>query len=211
MLPEPILISDQEIKEGDWFYHPNKAFKSQIEQADEFTFNASIPIINGFNGYVCKKIIAGVSSLISIDFSLLSEEDCKKIGWIDVEKYKATHLTSFIWEPAKEWKFHYEEGFKTAQNLNKDKMFSLDDIKTSFWKCFENRSLGYSVTMGELELELNKSLQQPKVFDVEVEMETIWFNKRSGGTWQPFPDEETAISKKQPKITNNSIKVNKIL
>lgn len=35
---------------------------------------------------------------------------------------------------------------------------------------------------------------------VEIEFETLWLNKRFGGTWQPFPDEFATKRKKEYKI-----------
>lgn len=35
---------------------------------------------------------------------------------------------------------------------------------------------------------------------VEIEFETLWLNKRFGGTWQPFPDEFATKKKKEYKI-----------
>lgn len=64
-----------------------------------------------------KKIIAGIKDLPSIDFSLLSEEDCKKIGWVDVEK-----LCPCI---GNDFRFEWISGFKIAQFLN-DKLFRMN-------------------------------------------------------------------------------------
>ncbi len=35
---------------------------------------------------------------------------------------------------------------------------------------------------------------------VDIEFETLWLNKRFGGTWQPFPDEFATKRKKEYKI-----------
>lgn len=56
--------------------------------------------------------------------------------------------------------------------------------------------------------------------EVEIKFETLWLNKRFGGTWQPFPDETATVRKKDYKIIlpkeepytevqQNSLKVNK--
>ncbi len=51
------ITCDEKVKDGDWFYHPNKALASQIIKASEFTNNQGVIIINGFNGYMCEKVI----------------------------------------------------------------------------------------------------------------------------------------------------------
>ena len=73
MLPQPILVSDEKYNDGNFVLLPY-----------------SYDIVKCVNGTTfiegSKKIIAGIPELPSIDFSGLSEEDCKKIGWVDVEK-----------------------------------------------------------------------------------------------------------------------------
>lgn len=43
-------------------------------------------------------------------------------------------------------------------------------------------------------------VNNPSCESVEVKFETLWLNKRFGGTWQPFPDEQATESKKDYKI-----------
>lgn len=86
------------------------------------------------------KIVAGVEFLPSIDFSLLSEEDCKTIGWVDVEKLAEKIVINNNPNGAENFSMSVFNGlvkdiingFKIAQSLN-DKMFSLEDM-TSFAK-----------------------------------------------------------------------------
>lgn len=88
MLPQPILVSDEEIKDGDSLYYAttNVILKNYVSETprrkDDY------------------KIIAGIPELPSIDFSALSEEDCKKIGWVDIEKL-ADKYSNF--ERASKW------------------------------------------------------------------------------------------------------------
>lgn len=43
-------------------------------------------------------------------------------------------------------------------------------------------------------------ISNPSCEEVEVKSEILWLNKRFGGTWQPFPDEEAIKKKKNYKI-----------
>ena len=43
-------------------------------------------------------------------------------------------------------------------------------------------------------------VKNPSCEFVEVKFETLWLNKRFGGTWQPFPDETATVRKKNHKI-----------
>jgi hypothetical protein len=43
-------------------------------------------------------------------------------------------------------------------------------------------------------------VKNPSCKEVEVEFETLWLNKRFGGTWQPFPDEDATRKKRNYKI-----------
>jgi hypothetical protein len=135
-----------------------------------------------------------------IDFSALSEGDQKKIGWIDVEKLANEHFDLSI----EDWC----NGFQKAQELLSDRVFTLEDIKQSFWRCFENRGLGYIVTMGDLEVELNKSLSQPKSWAVEIEMEDIG---EEGWSGDDYTGEPVWNEKLVPKLTDGKIKILKIL
>lgn len=71
-----ILTSDEEIKEGEWRYnfYPRRPGFDAIDKA----------LITQI-GTTASKIIAGIEGLPSVDLSPLSEEDQKRVGWVDVE------------------------------------------------------------------------------------------------------------------------------
>lgn len=78
-----ILVSDEGINEGDRIIR-----LSNLEQSianDEWDNDTHDD---------WRKIVAGIPDLPSIDFSSLSEEDCKKIGWVDVEKLALKYVIS---------------------------------------------------------------------------------------------------------------------
>lgn len=191
-----ILVSDEEIKEGDFIgYSTLKVF-------------VPVQYLGGDLTKTERKIIAGIPELPLIDFSALSEEELKIIGWVDVEKlakekyqYVSENPPHVIITPENKLE-GFIEGFKAAQSLN-DKTFSLEDM----FACF---NLGIEFCEDEVhkfrKKEFNKFIQslQQTSWDVEVEMEDIGGYRQDSmnGCW---------ISKWQPKITNSSLKVTKII
>lgn len=190
-----LLLSDKEIKESDWYFDSTDKEGLypvyQRSQAPKF-----------YSG--CKKIIAGIPELPSIDFSLLSEEDYKTIGYIDVEKLAYEYYTSNEHYRAAD-AFHFSNGFKKAQSLN-DKMFSLEDMREAIaeaWNSCEDNENGETFT--QCFNRIIQSLQQ-NVWDVEVEMEFV----EDPSDYNSNP-QKLLPSIFKPKITNNSIKVLRIL
>lgn len=213
---EFILVSDEEIKEAT--LHINLS-TNEIEKASK---NLGINWANNARGVreQYKKIIAGIPELPSIDFSLLSEEDCKKIGAIN-------HLMLDAIDTTLKYADGYQEGVysvnfmypqdniayqkllkasKVAQSLN-DKLLNLDFLKwideeevpreDGVWIKYFNGKDNYLTTQ-----ELYKywqSLQQ-KSWDVAIETE-LNLNGKNGLDRARFI----------PKIIDNSIKILKIL
>ena len=139
-----ILVSDEEIKEGTLFIHPDKT----IERASR-----------DLDGGGLNKIIAGIEFLPSIDFSLLSEEDCKTIGWVDIYQLAFNECGN-----DSNGKANFIRGFKTAQSLN-DKMFSLEDIDNAYIQGRNDESI--SGNKKKMRVDYLQSLQQTE-WDVEV-------------------------------------------
>lgn len=158
MLYTPIIVSDEEIKnlqsvKGKW--HIEKSL-----------------IINQFPYYLtdlseCKLIIAGIEGLPKIDWNGLEEE----FGWIDVDDLASTIADDIHenWHVGEERDCAYlgaVQGFKKAQSLN-EKKFSLEDM----FKCFQ-AGIDYEKEGSILQPDAHgyiQSLQQPKVFDIEVD------------------------------------------
>jgi len=111
----------------------------------------------------------------------LSKQNCDEIfGVVDVEKLAREHSTDRFKKSDCPSAFNqtsiekdFIRGFNKAMELNKDKLFTIEDMgklwdfcinnKSSFWECLE-------------------SIQQPTEIDVEVEMEDIiQLKKRAGG------------------------------
>lgn len=160
----PIIVSDEEIKEGDWFNRKGKYYVLRFDPG-----NSEYWTVSGKKVYASssQKIIAGLDNLPEIDFNG-SEED---FGWVDVEKfakekyeYFSKNLPRTIITP-KDKIEGFIDGFKKAQSLN-EKKFTLDDLRNAFRAGRNN---------GENKTELNvndfiQSLQQPKSWNVKVEM-----------------------------------------
>lgn len=210
-----ILVSDEEIKEGDWciatYPHPTEHYLVQANNIVLGNVEHGKQLLFSHNNLTheirfCKKIIAGIPELPSIDFSLLSEEDCKTIGWVDVEKLADSLVNKVLLEEGKYWNdqdarepvyYGIIEGFKSAQSLN-DKRFSLEDMAGLLKYEYNNPMTGDYKTVTKNYIQ---SLQQTS-WDVEVEMEEILPSNGNVHDWnKPI----------QPKITNNSIRIVKIM
>lgn len=200
-----ILVSDEEITKHTKPCYCYNSIKNTWND-DVVLYQGVMPMYH-YRGF--KKIIAGIQEMPTINFSHLSEEDCKRIGWVDVDglaehssemqegTYTVQHKTTY--------KHGFEDGFQKCQSLNEN-TFSLEDMDKCFragqkWadkiKYYEEAPMFFSIFI--------QSLQQ-KIWDVEVEMEEYGFLEEwseEGGAFQ--------TSKQRPKITNNSIKVTKIL
>lgn len=145
------------------------------------------------------KIIAGLPSLPSINFNGFEEQ----LGIVDVEKLKQKVLNKYIGKLSKsghsaedidritdrDW-FGLWEGFKIAQQLN-EKKFNLEDIKSAYFNGGDDKD------GQEFDYFFNR-LQQPKIYDIEVEV----INKAGKG--------HGLIPTNIPKIINNQIKITKI-
>lgn len=168
MLPNPIVVSDEELTLGDtlkdcFYFFKGKVIKREYSHHKEG-----------------KKIIAGIPELPTIDFSALSEEDCKKIGWVDVENLANEKFPD---ESTAGWKDSFSPrerrgfitGFKAAQSLN-EKNFSEEDLIKAIELACEEGMLIQRTLNDKVKLPFNRiieyrknyiqSLSQPKVFDV---------------------------------------------
>ena len=97
------------------------------------------------------------------------------------------------------------EGFKTAQSLN-EKKFSEDDLKKAWQegvKAMKFNTHRDGTEFNSFE-QFIQSLSQPKVFDVEAEMNDRCY---CGATCE----HKICVHESKPKITNNSIKIIKVL
>jgi hypothetical protein len=106
----------------------------------------------------------------------LSHTNCDEIfGVIDVEKY--------VDEYTEEWKFEtrigFRDGFNKHAELNKDKVFTLEDMKLMFE--FGYRKNNLIETTFESALNFIQSLQQPTEIEVEIVMSPCYYDDSLGG------------------------------
>jgi hypothetical protein len=109
-------------------------------------------------------------------FSKLSKQNCDEIfGVVDVEELADEHY--------KENKSNYityksfKDGFNKAMELNKDKVFTLEDMKRAFKVGFSNGFASDIISQDKLPTEKEnlfnefiQSIQQPSEIEVEIEM-----------------------------------------
>ncbi len=222
MLPTPILVSGEEIEKFGKNI-PNNNFVFYSENNSIFKKTDYNICSGNFLSKFCKKIIAGIEGLPSLDLSLIAEE----IGCVDIYKLAYKYIQD-------EWskdddtlqfgiKVGFRQGFETAQSLN-EKKYSEEDLfnllkmihdrrldslcsKTvnngkvtdfNFWNSFSRKEFYAS----ELINEFIKSLSKPKEYNVVVDTHRPTLYSDDGLDYQ---------GDLEPKITNNTIKVLKIL
>lgn len=191
-----IIISDKELSEGeDYWYKNGDSWHGAAYRKGYY---------NVFFPYG-KSIIAStfIPQLPNIDFNNLEEE----FDIVDVEKL-AKEANGYL-PYARDTKgvaFNegFIEGFNKCLELNKDKLLTLDDI-SNFRKILEDgvfSNMSCSSAIVEFD-KFIKSLQKTER-DIKIETEYIKDFYRDG-----FGGAGT-IDIKQPKITNNKIKILKI-
>lgn len=211
-----IIVSDEEIKDRDWFYNIksqnifyNDSDKSVPKGETEFPLIASD---NPEHGYGDE--FGGWYPLPSIDYNGFEEElgivenPIKSFGRFILQITnrvikKNSKLTPLDNKTGEELLDDLFNDWLKTQSFN-DKKFSLEDIKKAIDIAFEkgkNRIGFYESDYSQI----IQSLQQPKVFDIEVEMEV--FTETVGTCEFDFSEQDS----KRPKITNNQIKIIKTL
>lgn len=232
-LPQGFIVSsDEEIKDGDVYYHLlRNTIHSTREQADYFVNNTK------YDDF--KKVIAQQPQ---IDFSVLKEEEQKEIGWFDVESeaerdwvYKEYGfevgynpkrcVDGAIQKP----KFinGYKKGFQKAQELLSDRRFTLTDVEKAIQMSrtlidgkseFEVEDIlgsadgTYGVKVKYPEKQIIQSISQPKSWKVELEMELVgqcdcMCHNPNNIVMHIMP---CCYPKLQPKITDGKIKILKL-
>jgi hypothetical protein len=124
------------------------------------------------------------SMLEATDKMKLSKQNCDEIfGVVDVEKLAEEYDPNYAITDISNG-FHFIEGFNKAMELNKDKLFTLDDmrnvIEMSRKGSIQEQHNGYGrhtesiFVLDNLSTdEIIQSLQQPTEIEVEIEMEKV--------------------------------------
>jgi len=136
----------------------------------------------------------------------LSKENCDEIfGVVDVEKlaYKTYEPETFV-NHSDMYKYlcikFFKEGFNKAMELNKDKLFTIEDMYEAIRKAKSYDEIpnhdGVIVSFDYSKEEIIQSLQQPTEMEVEIEMDDIYDGIDSA---RIFTKEETIV----PKLDKN--------
>lgn len=176
-LPEGFIVtSDEEYKDKDFVLLPITFDLRRCVNGTTF--------IEG-----TKKVIAQQDQ---IDFSALTEEEQKEIGWFDVEKLADNIFIGASYQD-KYVKMGYIAGFKKAQELLYDTELFDTEIQV----------VGDDKTMP-----IRDFLIKPKSWTIEVEMEY----QDMMGMWVSKPTILEHLDRpSRPKFTNKKLKVTKIL
>jgi hypothetical protein len=155
-----IITSDEEIEEYDRVFD---VVDGNLDYATDRT---------NYHKHIYSKVIAQQDR---IDFSSLSIDEQKEIGWFDVVKlgWKAIDEGNTKTEKDKLYAFvGYFAGFLKAQELLSDKLFTLDDV-VKIVHLWDNHINIHEEDKGSISTikEFIESLSQPKSWKVEIEME----------------------------------------
>jgi hypothetical protein len=194
-LPEGFIItSHEDIQEDDFVFanDTNVIFRCNNHEA-----NSAIPQFKN----LYEKLIAQQDQ---IDFSSLSEEDQKKIGWFDVDDMARRWCTMQTTRSTDYWKSMvsvYIKGFQKAQELLSDRRFTLEEAELIFGLGAANHANGKPSFE-----EVIQSLSQPKSWNVELELEACYEKNPDVYGTGMFNN-----GRFQPKLTNGKIKITKIV
>lgn len=197
MLDNPIIVSDEEIKEGDKCYHIDLN-KGEIDTVYDKTKYHTWTDNGVDKDRMFRKIIAGLPGLPQINWNGLES----KFGYVDVEKISTDMGNEFYIYRNYDFENGVRKGFKKAQELN-DKKFSLEDIENAFY-AKENASYKEKQIFFE---EFIQSISRSKAFSIEVEMESCSDCHLNEG----YMSSPNCCRQLTPKIIDCKIKITKKL
>ena len=165
----------------------------------------------------CYKLFKVIAQQDQIDFSALSEEEQKEIGWFDVASFASVAVICngglITTENEQEVAFsYYYQGFQKAQELLSDRRFTLEDVKKALklaWLEGHDNRLGINrATREEWENTTIQSLSQQS-WKVELEMEWVTDNDDDHDEGGTLPGSLEYYQ--QPKVTDGKIKILKLI
>jgi hypothetical protein len=123
----------------------------------------------------------------------LSKENCDEIfGVIDVEKLsEEEYPKTSSWRAEEEYepiRRGYLKGFNKAMELNKDKLFTLEEVMQAFLKGQEMQVDYFSY---------KNSLQQPTEIKVDIKMEPCYYDQSLGAFSTSYTEDKPV---EQPKL-----------
>jgi len=146
------------------------------------------------NGYVL--LVDNI--MYATDNDKLSQSNCDEIfGIVDVNKLaeewvfdKNGHKWSNNDNSAGDNYGSYKEGFNKAMELNKDRLFTIEDMKRAYLESNKYEWFG----------DLIKSIQQPTEIEVEIKMEPCFYDDSLGGFSTSYTEDKP---KEQPKLDSD--------
>lgn len=140
-----------------------------------------------------------------IDFSTLSEEEQKEVGWFDVDKLALDRYPITQFEDEFDYRFRmgFNEGFRKAQELLSDNVCPTKEL-LDFINNEDNHTEG---ELGNSCIDVNTLINfvtQTKSWEVEVEMESKWI-----GHPDDFDNPHKEIT--VPKFNKSKLKILRIL
>ena len=210
-----IVTSDEAIEDICFVYHLSRCQLFKIHHFSESNGSKSFIPSDKFGlsedkellVVDCLKVIAQQDQ---IDFSALTKEEQKKIGWFD-----GTYiLKQQSWDTYDKLPFNqgFLNGFQKAQELLSDRMFTIEDIKNAFLagvhKETDRKLHGINTTIHKYLEEINAS----KSWEIEIEMgypKNCCITKEGKNSMNNGCMERNHCE--QVKFTNDKIKITKIL
>jgi hypothetical protein len=118
--------------------------------------------------------------------------DLDKLAY-DFAKYHSIYPTS-----QDDTEYGFKNGFSKAIELNKDKMFTLEDVKQAIFN-FANYDRKTISELDRMDMAVS-SIQQPTEIDVEIKMEPCFYDQSLGGFSTSYTEDKP---KEQPKLDSD--------
>ena len=110
--------------------------------------------------------------------------DLDKLAY-DFAKYHSIYPTA-----QDDTEYGFKNGFNKAVELNKDKLFTIEDMKRAYLESNKYEWFG----------DLIKSIQQPTEIEVEIKMEPCFYDDSLGGFSTSYTEDKP---KEQPKLDSD--------
>lgn len=164
-----IIVDDSEIKEGDIFIHPDKTIERASRDLDGRGLNkithSTQPLEYIHIAPKVKGLKLGFKNIKQLSLSEVEEV----INGYSVEKMAEKFVMEKlkISSQAPGVMIGYIEGFKTHQELVKDKLFTIEDIQLAFAKGIQYTTKPYPQNV-QFENEFKQSLLPKTEWDIEI-------------------------------------------
>lgn len=187
MLDSPVIVSNEDVKEGDYGVIGTNIGKIIFTNDESFEFEIGPGVVIQYSDYqslnnICKLIVAGLKDYHTINWNGLEKEfGIVNIKSLANEKYKTLSedldLPLFI-EPS--WKGGFKKGFNTAESLN-DKKYTFEDMVNFYLTCTSTPSYISKDAAKSTVYQFIKELENPKIYSIEAEEVIEYAGSNPGG------------------------------